>query len=117
MHEMGIAMQIIEIASSSIPKEMAGTPIKHVNLRVGKLSAVVPYSLNFCFEIASKDTPLEGATLKIEEIPVEAKCKACNHQFTIENTEFSCTKCKSGDLDILSGRELDIASIEIAENT
>lgn len=116
MHEMGIAMQIIEIASSSIPEELAGTPIKHVNLRIGKLSAVVPSSLSFCFEIASKDTPLEGAKLKVEEVPVEAMCNECNNKFTIENTEFSCPKCKSGDLEILAGRELDIASIEIAED-
>ncbi len=116
MHEMGIVMQIIEIATSSIPKELTGTPIERINLRIGKLSAVVPHSLNFCFEIASKDTPLDGAKLNIEEVPVVASCKECNHQWTIEDSSFTCPKCESGDIDILSGRELDIASIEIAEN-
>ena len=34
MHEMGIAMQIVEIATSAIPKEAEGTPVEVVNLKV-----------------------------------------------------------------------------------
>lgn len=115
MHEMGIALQIIDIAASAIPKELEGTPIARVNLRIGKLSAVVPKSLTFCFEIAAKDTPLQGAILQIEEVPVEARCRECEHIFTITGPAFSCPKCQSGSTDIISGRELDIASIELAE--
>ncbi len=57
MHEMGIAMQIIEIAVASIPDDLNNAQIKRVNLKVGKLSAVVPESLHFCFQIAAQDTP------------------------------------------------------------
>lgn len=115
MHEMGIALQIIDIAASAIPKELEGTPVAKVNLRIGKLSAVVPKSLSFCFEIAVQDTPLKGAILQIEEVPVEARCRDCGHTFTITGPSFSCTQCNSGTVDIISGRELDIASIELAE--
>ena len=115
MHEMGIALQIIEIATASIPAEMASVKIARVNLQVGKLSAVVPSSLRFCFEIAAKDTPLAGAELNIEELPVVAQCKQCEHQWTIEKAAFSCPKCQSGELSMLSGRELDIVSIEVAD--
>ncbi|MBU0993509.1 MAG: hydrogenase maturation nickel metallochaperone HypA [Proteobacteria bacterium] len=117
MHEMGIALQIIDIAVSAIPKDITGTPVEKVNLRIGKLSAIVPKSLTFCFEIASKDTPLEGATLHIEEVPVEARCKECGHNWTITGASFTCTECQSGAIDILSGRELDIVSIELKETS
>ncbi|MBW2613648.1 MAG: hydrogenase maturation nickel metallochaperone HypA, partial [Deltaproteobacteria bacterium] len=70
MHEMGIAMQIIEIATAAIPAEEGDVKVARVNLKVGKLAAVVADSLRFCFEIAAKETPLEGAELGIEEIPV-----------------------------------------------
>ena len=115
MHEMGIAMQIIEIAQASIPEEEGDIVIARVNLKVGKLAAVVADSLRFCFEIAAKETPLEGAELDIVEVPVKARCKECDTEWTIEGPAFSCEKCGSGQIEILSGRELNIESIEIAD--
>ena len=115
MHEMGIALEIVKIATDSIPPDMQGARVAKVNLQVGLLSAIVPSSLKFCFEIATKDTPLAGAQLAIEEIPVEARCNDCGHEWNISEPVFVCEKCQSGNLKLLSGRELDIKSIEIAE--
>ena len=115
MHEMGIAMQIAEIAVASIPAEMQHSKVERVNLKVGMLSAVVTDSLRFCFEVVTRDTPLEGAELSVEEIPVTARCKDCRHEWTIDNPVFACSRCDSGAVELLSGRELDIESIEIAE--
>lgn len=115
MHEMGIAMQIIEIATSAIPPDESDVKVARVNLRVGKLAAVVADSLRFCFEIAAKETPLEDAKLGIEEIPVVARCKECAVEWTIQGPAFNCNACGSGQIEILSGRELNIESIEIAD--
>ena len=115
MHEMGIALQIVEIASASLPDDLGGARIAVVNLKIGKLAAVVPESLRFCFDVAIKDTPLEGAKLAIEEIPVVARCNDCDAQWTIDEPVFVCKTCESGSLEILSGRELNIESLEVAE--
>ena len=115
MHEMGIAMQIVEIATASIPADLTGARIEAVNLKVGKLSAIVPDSLRFCFDAVTKDTALEGARLQITEIPVQAACNACRHEWTIDAPAFACPACGSGDITLLSGRELDIESIELAQ--
>jgi hydrogenase nickel incorporation protein HypA/HybF len=115
MHEMGIAMEIVEIAKASIPKDMQEARVQRVNLQVGKLSAIVPDSLRFCFDLVIKDTPLEGAELAIEELPVVALCKDCQTQWTVSEPVFTCKDCQSGAIDILSGRELDIKSIEIED--
>jgi hydrogenase nickel incorporation protein HypA/HybF len=112
---MGIAMQLIEIATSAIPADIKNVRVERVNLKIGKLSAVVPDSLRFCFDIAIKDTPLSGAELIIEEIPVTAHCKVCENRWTIEEAVFSCPRCDNGDINILSGQELNIESIEIAD--
>jgi len=79
------------------------------------LAAVVPESLRFCFDVVVKDTLLAGAQLVIEEVPVVARCKDCNAQWTIDAPVFICKTCQSGSLEILSGRELDIESIEVVE--
>ena len=112
---MGIAMQIVEISTASIPADLAGAQVEKVNVKIGKLSAVVPASLRFCFQIVTQDTPLSNASLIIEEIPIVIKCSDCNIEWTIDEPVFSCQKCGGGSVDIVSGRELDISSIEIAE--
>jgi len=115
MHEMGIAMQIVDIAVSSIPADVRKPKVAKVNLRVGKLTAIVPSSLTFCFDIAAQDTPLAGAKLSIEESPIIVRCKSCGHQWTVTTPNFICEKCQGGQVDILSGRELDILSLELAD--
>jgi hydrogenase nickel incorporation protein HypA/HybF len=113
MHEMGIAMEIIKIATASIPPDIKDARVVQINLQIGRLSAVIPSSLHFCFDIAAKDTPLADAKLVIEEIPVEARCNDCNHHWYLDEPVFLCQKCQSSHLNILSGRELNIKSIEI----
>ena len=115
MHEMGIALEIIKVAKDSIPDDLKNPRVERINLKVGKLAAVVCESLKFCFEVATKDTSLEGTLLHIEEIPVRAGCADCGHFWTAEKPVFICPKCESGSVDLLSGRELDIVSIEVEE--
>jgi len=115
MHEMGIAMEIVKIAIASIPSDMENGRVEKIHLKVGKLSSVVPDSLRFCFKIISEDTPLDGAMLVIEEIPIVAICSDCNNRWTISEPVFKCKNCNSGSIKVVSGRELDIDSIEITE--
>lgn len=115
MHEMGIAMEIIKIVTDSIPVHLKNPKVEKVNLKVGKLAAVVPESLRFCFEVVSQNTPAEGALVHIEEIPVTAMCQSCGYSWTAIEPVFICEKCNSGSVDLLSGRELDIVSIEVEE--
>jgi hydrogenase nickel incorporation protein HypA/HybF len=115
MHEMGIASEIVRIAVESIPEEMAGSRVVRVHLKVGKLAAVVSDSLRFCFEVVARETPAEGAQLEIQELAVMAQCNDCDLRWEIENAVFSCPRCGSGSIEMLSGRELDIESIELEE--
>ena len=115
MHEMGIAMQIIKIAVASIPADLKKPQVKRVNIKVGKLSAVVPESLRFCFQIAVQDTPLCDAELNIEEIPLKIRCTDCNVEWTAHEPVFVCRNCNGTSVEMLSGRELDITSIEVID--
>ncbi len=115
MHEMGIALQVIKVATASIPSEMKDVRVERIRLRIGKLSGVVPDSLTFCFSVAAQKTPLEGAEVLIEEVPSVARCRTCGHQWEFEEGAFMCPECRNNELDIISGRELEVSSIEIAE--
>lgn len=115
MHEMGIALHIVEIASSAVPDDVDDLQVEVVNLKVGRLTAVVPQSLRFCFNIVTRDTALAGARLQIEEIPVVVHCDHCDLETTIEEPPFVCSGCDSGDIEIVAGRELVVTSIEVAD--
>jgi hydrogenase nickel incorporation protein HypA/HybF len=115
MHEMGIAMEILRIVQESIPADLVGARVGRINLKVGRMSAVVPDSLRFCFKVAADKTRAQDAELAIEEVAVRVRCEACGHQWEVDTPDFICPACGSGRVEMLSGRELDIVSIEIAQ--
>lgn len=115
MHEMGIAEQIVEIAIASIPDDVKNPEIEKMNLRIGRFASVVEDSLRFCFGIIVKGTPLENTELIIEIVPVKVHCNNCHHEWEVDDPVFKCGKCEGTDLQMLSGREIDIDSIELAD--
>ena len=115
MHEFGLALEIIDIVRDTIEKEQVSS-VHSVKLKIGKLMAIVPDSLIFGFETACSGTPLEGAKLEIEEVPVQAHCTKCSLNFPIDDWVFKCPECFSGHVEILSGKDMNIVSIEVEKD-
>jgi len=113
MHEGAIASNIIEMLEEQIADGRIPGKVRCINLRVGKLMAVIPENLDFLFDIMSRDTMLEGATINIHSVPIHARCRACESDFDVEEVRFLCAECGSPDLEILSGRELMIEDVEV----
>jgi hydrogenase nickel incorporation protein HypA/HybF len=66
MHELSIALALVELACEEVDRRQL--PHVHaVHLRLGSLSGVVRDSLLFSFDAAAAGTPIEGASLKVEE--------------------------------------------------
>lgn len=65
MHELGITRNIVAIVS-----EQAGEQrVIRIRLTIGRLSAVMPDAIRFCFDVCAQNTPLEGALLEIDQPP------------------------------------------------
>ena len=111
MHEMSIAQSLLEIVLEESRQHQL-KQVKTIRLQVGAMAAVVPESLTFCFELLSQDTIASGALLEIETIPVVARCSECDIVFEVENQIFLCPRCDGPTLDLVSGRELSLVSIE-----
>ena len=114
MHELGIAQDILEIVRQAVPAEQASA-VRSIRIRVGQLSGIVPDSLEFCFQAIVDGTAMQRAGLAIEQVPTTLQCKKCAHRFLVSDFEYLCQECKSPDLEIVSGKELDIVEIELAE--
>jgi len=89
--------------------------VSRINLLVGDLSDLIPEWMQTYFDFVSKDTIAENAKLEINRIPAVIRCKKCSHQFTLEkeNWQFSCPQCQSAEIELVSGREFTVESIEV----
>jgi len=114
MHELGIAQNILEIVRQSVLKEQIEA-VRGIKVRVGQLSGVVPDSLDFCFNVIVNDTELRRASLAIEQVPTTSECRNCMHRFQVEEFDFVCPACRSTNLELISGKELEIIEIELAD--
>lgn len=110
MHELGITQNIVAI----VAEYANGIQVKRVLLEIGKLSAIMPDAVQFCFDICTQNTVLEGAKLEILETPGLAKCRQCGAEIPLEKPFGSC-QCGSVHLDLIAGQELKIKEIEIEE--
>lgn len=115
MHELSIALSLVEIAGDAAAR--AGVErVTVVHVRVGALAGVVRESLEFSFEIAAADTPLAGARLEVEPVPVLLHCAVCDADVAPPSLQqFRCPRCGTPSADVVQGRELNLVAIEYDE--
>jgi hydrogenase nickel incorporation protein HypA/HybF len=65
MHELAICEAMV----AGVSERVGDVKISRVVLEIGKLTAVLPDALRFCFDLCAEGTNLEGAMLDIREIP------------------------------------------------
>jgi len=111
MHELTIITDILETAKQAA-RENNLKKINKIYLKIGKLQQVVPEMLEFSFQVVSRDTIAQGAALKIETIPIKVNCKACLKETIVKENIYICPACDRTHLEILTGKELMITSIE-----
>ena len=115
MHELSIAMSIVDAALEEAQRR--AVQVTAVHLRLGALSGVVKDALLFSYEMACQDTPLHGSRLIVEDIPVVIFCAQCQQENTLNSVQsFICPECGTPTMDIRQGKELEVFAIEVEEN-
>jgi len=114
MHEMSIAQNIFDIVREEMTRHQV-QKLHAVNIVVGELSAVVPSSLTFCWNILVEDTDLAETALNIRLAPLTYRCYDCGQEFTAEELTFECPLCGGKEPSLTGGRELTIESLEAAD--
>jgi hydrogenase nickel incorporation protein HypA/HybF len=61
MHEMAVASAILD----AVADKYDGRRVLRVVVEIGRMAAVLPDALQFCFEVASQGTKAEGAALDV----------------------------------------------------
>jgi hydrogenase nickel incorporation protein HypA/HybF len=111
VHELSICGSIADI----VTRRAAGRAVKVINVRVGQLRQVVPDTLVYCWELVSADTPLAGSRISVEFVPARIRCRSCGQVTDVGAVPvFACGGCGGLDVEVVSGEEFLITSLELA---
>jgi hydrogenase nickel incorporation protein HypA/HybF len=112
MHELPVTESILSIATRHA--QDAGAPrITDVYLVIGQLSSIVDDSVQFYWDILSKDTLAEGAQLHFRRIPTEMVCQNCNHRYGPEGDDLACPRCGGVNIKVVAGEEFFLEAIDV----
>lgn len=114
MHELTLARSLVELVDEYCAQEGANQ-VARINIRLGELSAM-SRALHFCFSTVAEGTTCEGAILNIEEIPLTVFCNSCDQvKHPTGKYSFRCFDCGMPTSKIVTGKEMELSSIELGE--
>lgn len=113
MHEIGIAVGLVDTISKQAQASGIGR-VHAVRVRIGSFTGVVKDSLLFAWDLASAGTVVEGAALKIDDVPLVVYCSTCRMEHVLTGIPaFECPACGTPTPEIRSGRELELVGVEV----
>jgi hydrogenase nickel incorporation protein HypA/HybF len=114
VHELAITQNILDIVLSEA-KSAQAKKVTRINLVIGELTGFVSDSVQFYFDFLKKGNVAEGALLNFKMVPAELRCRDCSNSFKPEDSAWICPTCKGTNLDVISGRECFVESIEVEQ--
>ena len=113
MHELAVTQGILEVAVDAA-KQAGAQRIVAIDLVIGELTGMVDDSIQFYFDIISRETLAEGAALRFRREPAMVACLDCGQKSEITlPLAITCLACGSVHLRVTGGREFRVESIEV----
>jgi hydrogenase nickel incorporation protein HypA/HybF len=112
MHELSLMDAVREQALEQAALHGARR-IAAITLRVGSLAGVEIEALRLAHTVVMADTIAAGSRLVIEAVPAACFCAACEQPFLARDGCCDCPRCGRVSRELLQGRELQLASLEI----
>lgn len=112
MHELSVTENILEIVRSHAERASA-KKVTDIYLVIGQLSSILDDSVQFYWDLMTKDTVAEGATLHFRRLPILIQCKECKNSYSPEVDNLACPFCLSEKITIIQGEEFYLEAIDI----
>jgi hydrogenase nickel incorporation protein HypA/HybF len=111
VHELSLCEAIAGVAKT----HAEGRHVDVVRVRIGALRQVVPESLSFCWTLVRDAENMPDAELEFECITAEVRCRACCQRSEITSAwSIWCPRCDSADVEVLSGNEFLVTSLDVS---
>ncbi len=114
MHEVDMTRALVlSLDQWRSQKGTVPVRVRQVELQVGDFTCVEPDALLLAWGTAVRGTWLESAALRIERVPLKARCLACGDPYApAAETGFRSPCCSHPMEEILQGRELRILRVD-----
>jgi hydrogenase nickel incorporation protein HypA/HybF len=112
MHEQSIVEALLDVVMEKA-KEANANKILRIYVVAGELSGVLQDAVDFYFGFLSRGTIADGASIFFSVPPTQVRCRNCSTVFSPQNLNLTCPNCRERKIEILSGRELYIDSVEV----
>ena len=115
MHELSIAMSILDVAEEQLENRPEAT-VQAIYVRLGPLSGVVKESLQSAYELAREQTRFAQTRLVLEDCPIVVFCETCKAERPVHSWQrMCCAQCDTPASKVVRGRELELAALELTE--
>jgi hydrogenase nickel incorporation protein HypA/HybF len=112
VHELSIATSLVEVACEKACG-LGDVRVEALHVRLGALAGVVKEALLFSFEIAAQGTPIAGARLEIEDVPLTVLCPRCGEERVLPGFPLECPVCRTPTPEVTRGRDLELHALEV----
>ncbi|MGB9669012.1 MAG: hydrogenase maturation nickel metallochaperone HypA [Anaerolineales bacterium] len=109
---MSVTQNILDIVLQHAQGAQA-KKVTNIYLVIGDLSTIVDDSVQFYWDIISKDTIAEGAILQFKRITTQFECLDCHTQYQPNGDSILCPNCGSMRVKVLSGEEFYLEAIDV----
>jgi len=112
MHEMSLAESMLQIIEGAA-REQDFRRVRAVVLEIGRLAAVEPDAMRFCFDAVTSGSIAEGARLEIIETAGQGHCEKCAENFPLVALYEPCPVCGSYEVRVTGGDEMRVKELEV----
>ena len=114
MHELSVALRIVEALDQELVGEEEGLVVTAVSIQIGTLTGIVPEALQFCWDMATENGLLQGSKLDIQIVEATGYCAECNLERPLTNLQsMRCPICQSPITQISGGSDLEILTVTV----
>jgi hydrogenase nickel incorporation protein HypA/HybF len=114
MHELSITENLLEIAITFATKVHAKR-IVNLYLTIGEMSSFVDDSVQFYWDIVTKNTIAENSKLNFNRINAEFICNDCKTKYHRYSEHLTCPNCNGYHVSLVAGDEFLLEAIDIDE--
>jgi hydrogenase nickel incorporation protein HypA/HybF len=111
VHEFGVAAAVLD----AVEARAAGRRVTGVRLHVGALQRLDRAVFDDAFALVGGGGVADGAGIEVVEVGVEVRCRDCAAGTTGDELITTCGRCAGHDLELVTGDELVLESITLAD--
>jgi hydrogenase nickel incorporation protein HypA/HybF len=112
MHELAVTQALLDLVIERSDAVQA-TRVTDIYIEVGQLSSYVDDSVQFYWDIISRGTRAEGASLHFKRIALEMQCTACGARFLPDSESFACPQCGSDQVLVTAGDVFCLTGLDV----